>query len=250
MARFAQSIKGVWFILKTLPVFIVRQTPYRNADLILTVLSREGFLTIHARGALKITSPFHAMVALGSWSDFTINETKKKAYLEKANLIKFAPLPDQEGLIASIVMQVILQILLLLDENADMAASMYPRLVGVRNGMQSALSTYTTFLLQYLDVQGVPMIVDYCVQCQSKLKIVGLNPQLGGFICQNCQAKVSSHLLPAEALVLMRKLKTIPFGEPVNNSTLKLLLPLIHQHFNFHLDVQLEGFKTIETLIQ
>ena len=249
MARFAQSIKGVWFILKTLPVFIVRQTPYRNADLILTVLSREGFLTIHARGALKITSPFHAMVALGSWSDFTINETKKKAYLEKANLIKFAPLPDQEGLIASIVMQVILQILLL-DENADMAASMYPRLVGVRNGMQSALSTYTTFLLQYLDVQGVPMIVDYCVQCQSKLKIVGLNPQLGGFICQNCQAKVSSHLLPAEALVLMRKLKTIPFGEPVNNSTLKLLLPLIHQHFNFHLDVQLEGFKTIETLIQ
>ncbi len=249
MARFAQSIKGVWFILKTLPVFIVRQTPYRNADLILTGLSPEGFLTIHARGVLKITSPFHAMVALGSWSDFTINETKKKAYLEKANLIKFAPLPDQEGLIASIVMQVILQIILL-DENADMAASMYPRLVGVRNGMQSALSTYTTFLLQYLDVQGVPMIVDYCVQCQSKLKIVGLNPQLGGFICQNCQAKVSSHLLPAEALVLMRKLKTIPFGEPVNNSTLKLLLPLIHQHFNFHLDVQLEGFKTIETLIQ
>jgi len=212
-------------------------------------LSPEGFLTIHARGALKITSPFHAMVALGSWSDITINETKKKAYLEKANLIKFAPLPDQEGLIASIVMQVILQ-MLLLDENSDMAASMYPRLVAVRNGMQAALSTYTIFLLQYLDVQGVPMIVDYCVQCQSKLQIVGLNPQLGGFICQNCQAKVSSHLLPAEALVLMRKLKTIPFGKPVNNSILKLLLPLIHQHFNFHLDVQIKGFKTIETIIQ
>ena len=194
-----------------------------------------------------MTSPVQAMVSLGAWSEMTVNQSKGKAYLEKANLIAFAPLPDREGLIASLVMQVMLQILLI-DEEIDNPSLLYQRLVEVRRHMDHALSNYIKFLVQYLEDQGLPIIVDYCVNCQNKLKIVGINPQLGGFICQSCFAKVSGTLLSAEALKLMRIIKHQPYTERLNSSLVKMLIPLVHEHFNFHLDVQLEGFKTIEKL--
>jgi len=249
LARLTKSFKGVWFILKTLPVFILRQTPYRNADVILTGLSPEGYLTIQARGALKMTSPFQAMVSLGAWSELTINQSKQKAYLEKANLISFAPLPDREGLLASLAMQTILQVLLI-DEEIDNAPALYQRLVEVRKHMDNALSSYIQFLVLYLEDQGVPIIVDYCVNCQNKLKIVGMNTQLGGFICQPCFEKVSGALLSANALKLMRTIKHQSFQGSLDQSLVKMLLPLVHEHFNFHLDIRLAGFKTIETFLQ
>jgi|1048.fasta_scaffold00037_14 recombinational DNA repair protein (RecF pathway) len=194
-----------------------------------------------------MTSPVQAMVSLGAWSEITVNQSKEKAYLEKANLIAFAPLPDREGLLASLVMQVILQILLI-DEEIEKPYLLYQRLVEVRKHMDLALSSYIKFLVQYLEDQGLPIIVDYCVNCQNKLKIVGINPQLGGFICQSCFAQVSGTLLSAEALKLMRIIKHQPYTEALNSSLMKMLLPLVHEHFNFHLDVQFEGFKTIEKL--
>ncbi|MEY3609764.1 MAG: hypothetical protein RLZZ264_285 [Bacillota bacterium] len=194
-----------------------------------------------------MTSPVQAMVSLGAWSEITVNQSKGKAYLEKANLIAFAPLPDREGLIASLVMQVILQILLI-DEEIENPSILYQRLVEVRKHMDLALSSYIKFLVQYLEDQGLPIIVDYCVNCQNKLKIVGINSQLGGFICQSCFAKVSGTLLSAEALKLMRIIKHQPYTEALNSSLMKALLPLVHEHFNFHLDVKFEGFKTIEKL--
>ncbi len=195
-----------------------------------------------------MTSPFQAMVSLGAWSEITINQSKDKAYLEKANLIAFAPLPDREGLMASLVMQVILQILLL-DEEIDHPTEIYQRLVEIRRHMDLALSNYLKFLIQYLDGQGLPIIVDYCVNCQSKLKIVGINPQLGGFICQSCLPKVSATLLSAESLKLMRSIRHKTYAEAISPSLTKMLIPLVHEHFNFHLDVHVEGFKTIEKIM-
>jgi hypothetical protein len=195
-----------------------------------------------------MTSPFQAMVSLGAWSEITINQSKDKAYLEKANLIAFAPLPDREGLMASLVMQVILQILLL-DEEIDHPSEIYQRLVEIRRYMDLALSNYLKFLIQYLDDQGIPIIVDYCVNCQNKLKIVGINPQLGGFICQSCLPKVSATLLSAESLKLMRSIRHKTYAEAISPSLTKMLIPLVHEHFNFHLDVHVEGFKTIEKIM-
>jgi recombinational DNA repair protein (RecF pathway) len=195
-----------------------------------------------------MTSPFQAMVSLGAWSEITINQSKDKAYLEKANLIAFAPLPDREGLMASLVMQVILQILLL-DEEIDHPSEIYQRLVEIRRHMDLALSNYLKFLIQYLDDQGLPIIVDYCVNCQNKLKIVGINPQLGGFICQSCLPKVSATLLSAESLKLMRSIRHKTYAEAISPSLTKMLIPLVHEHFNFHLDVHVEGFKTIEKIM-
>ena len=195
-----------------------------------------------------MTSPFQAMVSLGAWSEITINQSKDKAYLEKANLIAFAPLPDREGLMASLVMQVILQILLL-DEEIDHPSENYQRLVEIRRHMDLALSNYLKFLIQYLDDQGLPIIVDYCVNCQNKLKIVGINPQLGGFICQSCLPKVSATLLSAESLKLMRSIRHKTYAEAISPSLTKMLIPLVHEHFNFHLDVHVEGFKTIEKIM-
>lgn len=248
MARFAQSVKGVRFILKTLPGFILRQTPYRNADAMLTVLTSEGFLTMQALGALKMTSSFQAVTALGSWANFTIRESKKKAYLEKAELIQFAPLPNQEGLLASMMMEALIQVLLL-DESHDQGELLYTMLKHARGQWQTPYFTYLQFLMHYLTLQGVPLVVDYCVRCQSKKQIVGVSTPLGGFICQTCFPQVDAQKLSAVTLTLLRQFSEPAIDPNVSQTDFLPIIPLLHDHFRYHLEARLMGFDNLEAIL-
>ncbi len=249
MARFTQSIKGVWIILKTLPGFILRQTPYRNADAILDVLTPEGFFTIQARGILKLTSTMQAMASLGSWATLTFSMTRNKHYLEKAELIRFAPLPDQDGLIPTILLQIGLQILLL-DETKTNAPQLYQLLVNLREANASYPWHWLSFLKAILTLQGVPIVVDYCVECQNKTSIVGVSTRLGGFICQDCLKHTTATALPARTLKALRQLYKQPEELKLNQEDQIELVPLVQDHFEHHLDMHIEGFKTIKQLFK
>ncbi|MFZ9782342.1 MAG: DNA repair protein RecO [Bacilli bacterium] len=248
MARFSQSIKGVRIILKTMPGFILRQTPYRNADTILTVLTAEGFLTIQANGALKMTSPFQAATTLGAWTKFTVRESRSKGYLEKAELIQFAPLPTKEGMLATMMMEAILQVILF-DESDTEGPTLYAMLSNLRNHWETPQLTYLRFLLQYLKLQGIPLIVDYCVQCQSKKQIVGVSQALGGFICQGCIHQVSAKRLSAKALTLLRSLQQETLSKTEDVASLNTLINVVHDHVRYHLDTRFIGFDNIESIL-
>lgn len=231
-----------------MPGFILRQTPYRNADTILTVLTAEGFLTIQANGSLKMTSPFQAATTLGSWTKFTIRESRSKAYLEKAELLQFAPLPTKEGLLATVMMEAILQVMLF-DESDTEGPTLYAMLSELRNQWETPQSTYLRFLLQYLKLQGIPLVADYCVQCQSKKQIVGVSQTLGGFVCQTCIHQISAKRLPAKALSLLRSLQQENMKETGDDSSLNSLIYVVHDHVRYHLDTRFIGFDNIESIL-
>lgn len=195
-----------------------------------------------------MTSPFQAVTSLGAWSELTIRQSKQKMYLEKANLIQFAPLPDKEGMLASVMMEVLLQVLLL-DETSSESSKLYALLSWVRQSWQTPRWAYLKFLSTYLHIQGVPLIVDYCVQCQSKVNIVAYSPRLGGFICQSCLPKVEATLLPAKALTLLRTFSSSKLAPNEDIPNLQRLIPLVHQHVAYHLDVNLQGFENVELIV-
>jgi DNA repair protein RecO (recombination protein O) len=230
-----------------LPGFILRQTPYRNADGILEVLTPEGFLTVQARGMLKMTSPFQAVTSLGSWAEMTLSVSKSKHFLEKASLIKFAPLPEKEGLLSSMMMQVALQILLLNDSKLE-SPQLYPLLVNLRTQDHDPIWTWLKFLTSYASLQGVPMVIDYCVACQSKEKIVSISTKLGGFICQSCLATSDAEPYPALSLSRLRQLHKQSAIIGVDQDYLSLVT-IIHHHLEFHLDSKIVGLQTLQKLI-
>ena len=211
------------------------------------MLTPEGFLTVQARGMLKMTSSFQAVTSLGAWAEMTLSVNKSKHYLEKASLIKFAPLPEKEGLLSSMMMQVALQILLLNDSKLE-SPQLYPLLVNFRNQVSTPIWHWLTLLIAYVSLQGVPIVIDYCVACQSKEKIVGVSTELGGFICQSCLAKTDGKPYPALTLSRLRQLHKQPTIIGVDQDYLSLV-PIIHQHLEFHLDSKIEGLQTLQKMM-
>jgi DNA repair protein RecO len=211
------------------------------------VLTPEGFFTIQARGMLKMTSPFQAVTSLGAWAELTLSISKQKLYLEKASLIKFAPLPEKEGLLISMMMQVALQILLLNDSKLE-SPQLYPLLVTFRNQKNSPIWHWLRFLTAYASLQGVPIVIDYCVSCQSKEKIVGVSTSLGGFICQSCLAKNDTKPQPVQTLTRLRQLHKQTTIAGLDQDYLPLV-SIIHQHLEYHLDCDIEGLQTLQKMM-
>jgi recombinational DNA repair protein (RecF pathway) len=211
------------------------------------VLTPEGFFTVQARGMLKMTSPFQAVTSLGAWAELTLSVTRQKHYLEKASLIKFAPLPEKEGLLMSMMMQVALQILLFNDSKLE-SPLLYPLLVNFRNQENTPIWHWLTFLTTYLSLQGVPIVIDYCVTCQSREKIVGVSTSLGGLICQSCLAKTNATTHPAMTLTRLRQLHKQPTMKGLDQDYL-VLVPIIHDHLEYHLDCDMEGLKTLRIMM-
>jgi len=195
----------------------------------------------------KMTSPFQAVTSLGAWAELTLSVTKQKHYLEKASLIKFAPLPEKEGLLASMMMQVALQILLFNDSKLE-SPLLYPLLVSFRNQTHAPIWHWLTFLTSYAALQGVPIVIDYCVTCQSKEKIVGVSTKLGGLICQSCLAKTDPKTFPATTLTRLRQLHKVASISGLDKDYLPLV-PIIHDHLEYHLDCDIEGLKTLRLMM-
>jgi DNA repair protein RecO (recombination protein O) len=226
----------------------LRNSPYKNHDGILTILTPDGYLTVLARGSLKMTSPFAATTSLGTWATFTLSKTKNRFYLEKATLIQFAPMAPDQGILASMMMQTALQIALIHDDPEE-GKIIYQALVEFRSNLKEPGYQWLIFLTAYLQMQGVPMIVSYCVKCQQTKNIVGLSIHLGGFVCQTCLPTTDALTLSAQQLTALLQLHRQPTNLSGKNSLIASLIPLFHQHFQYHLDLRLQGFETIENLL-
>jgi recombinational DNA repair protein (RecF pathway) len=211
------------------------------------VLTPEGFFTVQARGMLKMTSPFQAVTSLGAWAELTLSTSRQKHYLEKASLIKFAPLPEKEGLLSSMMMQVALQILLLNDSKLE-SPQLYPLLVNFRNQEKDPIWNWLRLLTAYASLQGVPVVIDYCVACQSKEKIVGVSTPLGGFICQSCLAKTDAKPYPATTLTRLRQLHKPTPIVGIDQDYLPVVA-IIHSHLEYHLDCDIEGLQTLQKMM-
>ena len=211
------------------------------------MLTPEGFLTVQARGMMKMTSPFQAVTSLGAWAELTLSVTKQKHYLEKASLIKFAPLPEKEGLLASMMMQVAMQILLFNDSKLE-SPMLYPLLVDFRNQDHAPIWHWLKLLTTYAALQGIPMMIDSCVSCQSKKKIVAVSTQLGGLMCQSCLGKNDAKPYPAITLTRLRQLHKLKTFAGSDKDYLPLV-SIIHDHLEYHLDCDIEGLTTLRLMM-
>lgn len=194
-----------------------------------------------------MTSPFQAVTSLGAWAELTLSVSKHKHFLEKASLIKFAPLPDKEGLLASMMMQVALQILLLNEDKLE-SPKLYPLIVNFRNQDQAPIWHWLKLLTLYASLQGVPMGIDGCVVCQSKEKIVGISTKLGGFVCQSCFKASDAKTFTATTLNRLRQLHKQDSFQGLDKDYLPLI-PIVHDHFEYHLDCDIEGLKTLRLMM-
>lgn len=242
MSKKEESIKGI----------VLKQIDYKDNDAIINVLSSEGNLYgFYARGVKKITSKNAnaTMVFVYSQFNFFINEkglhTLKSAktinnYFEKFN-------DYNKVIVAFMLLDVVNDIAnLQVDGDQSLFDLLEESLQKIDEVDESLLLAY--FLVQVMKIQGVSLVVDFCVVCKSD-KINYISFENGGFICHNCvkESLISSYNL--EVLKLFRIINKVNLNNLNLIESDKInyisLLKIVYEFYNSYTGLYIKNFDKI-----
>ena len=165
---------------------VLRIVPYKEKDAMVTILSKDGFVSFLARGILKIDSKNAHLIGLYNKAIFELSEAKNGHISLKSGKILHSSGMITKNLNNLLALDAIGEIILrMCDENS--AKKLYDYLDSViKNLNDDKVSSLTSCLIigaRTLIENGYMMKVDGCVECGSKNKLVSFDFNSGGYIC-------------------------------------------------------------------
>ena len=166
---------------------VIRQTPFRDHDAMVTVLSIDKMRSFLVRGALKYDSKLGPSANMYTKSRFQISRGKEGYALRNGEILK--SFENVKTNIDCLAVQDFLGELTNKLIQSDDASEIYPFLEKSLSLLNSGFSPYTVALIYFakvLNVAGYSLNVDSCQICGKKDDIVALSYKDGGFICRDC----------------------------------------------------------------
>lgn len=168
---------------------IITETPYGDNSKVINVLTKEhGIIGVMAKGVKSIKNPLRSKVSKLAYGYFHINynENKLSTLIDIDILDNFKNIKSDITLIsyASYLTELTYQVV---KQNSDEEIyNIYTEaLLKINANINPDIIT-NIVELKYLDYLGVGLNLDSCIKCGNKKNIVTLDPDEGGFICQNC----------------------------------------------------------------
>lgn len=184
---------------------IISETPYGDNSKIVNVLTKErGVIGIMCSNVKSIKNPLRTKTLKFTYGYFHINYNENK--LSKlvdvdiidnlTNIKNNIELISYMSYITDLTYQVVKQ-------NNDLDIyDIFINTVIKLNEQKNPLILTNILELKYLDYLGVGLNLDSCIKCGSKKNIVTLDPDEGGYICQNCYT--NEHILDSKSIKLIR----------------------------------------------
>lgn len=229
---------------------VIKTTPFRDNDLMVTVISSDKIRSFLARGTLKIDSKNAPSVNIYTKSRFAITKGKDGYSLRFGEVLDSYEHTKDDLLKLSVVD--------LLGEltnkfiQSDDANKIYPFLEKSLELLNSNFDPYSVALIYFakvLSISGYSLEVDECVKCHQKKAIVALSYVDGGFICQNCFKPLNGEKFSERRLKIIRyifKVDPERFGQV---SFLKdEVMELIEELSKFCYDVTSTEIKSLSLL--
>ena len=166
---------------------VIRQTPFRDHDAMVTVLSIDKIRSFLVRGALKYESKLGPSVNIYTKSRFQISRGKEGYALRNGEIL--ASFENIKTNIECLAVQDFMGELTNKLIQSDDASYIYPFLEKGLEILNSGFSPYTVALIYFakvLNVSGYSLNVDSCQICGKKDQIIALSYSDGGFICRDC----------------------------------------------------------------
>lgn len=165
---------------------VIRQTPFRDHDAMVTVLSNDKIRSFLVRGALKYESKFGPSVNIYTKSRFQISRGKEGYALRSGEILaSYQNIKTNiEGLAVEDFLGEVTNKLI----QSDDASEIYPFLEKALKSLDEGFSPFTIALIYFaraLTIAGYSLNVDSCQICGQKGDIVALSYKDGGFICRN-----------------------------------------------------------------
>lgn len=169
---------------------VLAKNPYKEKDLMVEVLTKDGSVSFKAKGALKISSANLSSLNEYSYSRFELVENKNNSSiltLKSGSLIRGFDISNQkiEDLLSlSLIGETSIRLL-----NQNEKKVVYPFLVSSIEAIRSkkdALSAAMIYFAHIISLIGYEMNVNKCAICGDNKGIVSFSLKYGGLICKKC----------------------------------------------------------------
>lgn len=181
-------------MFKTTRALVLRETKYKEADKILTVLTEdEGKQTVSAKGVMGKSSKISAACQLLTFSDMTLCESRGKLYVREAQTVEqFLGLrEDISRLALGTYFTELLETVSDEDSpNAQVLSLGLNSLFALSRGLYAQEHIKSVFELRLMCLSGFEPSLDYCPVCGSAEPEGAVFSTLGGTVsCRSCAAE-------------------------------------------------------------
>ena len=168
---------------------ILAETPYKETSKIIHVLTKEhGLIGIIAKGAKSLKSHLRATTNIYTYAYFYIYYKENKlSILNQVDVINNyynirgdILLISYMAYLCDLTRQVVKQ-----NDDSSVLELLLSSLDKIDKGLDPVIIS-NIIELKYLDYLGIGLNLDACIKCGSKTNIVTIDPDLGGYICQDC----------------------------------------------------------------
>ena len=198
----------------TFDVFILKQTDYKEHDVIIQALSKEyGIISLIVKGMKKQTSKLAYAFQLFSLTRVTIDFVNK----DKLHTVKNAVVLNSYRLLREdldcLTIQSVCAELTLKFAQMHQLYAMYQEFVDMLISKENMLTVMNIFLAKLLALEGNAPMVDGCVMCGTQRDIVSISLEEGGFVCKYCNTNLHLPLSDVSLLQAYRVIHKVDFHQ-------------------------------------
>lgn len=175
-------------MLKTITGVVVSETPFAENSKILNILTEDGIVGVMAKGCKNLKSPLRVISSKLVYGNFTIyyHEDKLSTLKEGAIIDNFSNIKLDLTLISYLtyITELVTQVV---KQNSDPEIyNLYIKTINKINEGLNPKVMMNILEIKLLDYLGVGISLNGCAKCGTTKNIITIDPDVGGYVCQDC----------------------------------------------------------------
>lgn len=237
---------------KKIEGIIISEYPFEETSKIIKVFTKEGIISIIAKGAKKIKSPFFAVTSRFSYGIFNIvYKENTLSKLVDADITKdYRSIKKDITKLGYATYITELTTKVYMHEQNRNIYDLYLASMDKINEDYDPLVITNILKLKLLDYLGIKMVIDRCVECGNKTDIATVSSYLGGFVCKNCLKK--EYIVSTKTISLIRMLYYVDISKitklNISETSKKEIDDIINDYYDRYSGIYLKSKILLDTI--
>lgn len=191
-------------MIKEIEGIVISEQDYKESSKIIKILTREGIISVIAKGSRKLKSDIRSSTTKLSYGIFNIyykeNNLSTLTSVDIINNFKNIKKDISKISYASFLLELATQVFKQ-NKTPDILNLLIASLMKIDEDFDPLIIT-NILELKYLDYLGVMPVIDECAICGSKTSIATISGRNGGYICNKC--KTNEKIVDEKTIKLIR----------------------------------------------